>query len=915
MKKRLQIILALVLTACLMAGMLPAAAAESAQELVDAPVITTSKTPVTGRFLKENGAVYVSEGTLLQMAPGIEVACSDGSYEIYIGRPVPYTDRPGFSWADFSIAADEVHDAEEGMFFPFSTVMEQLKLNPVVMEPGGHLPDYPQGCLLILEAGDMDRLEQLMLSIFEEPCYCMRYWKDSENYRTDVKLAELISALRDHRMFEFDAGQMTLNGYRDAFVKIIKLQDVKEVDFATGANETLGVLNTMFSVGESVTSFVLKRLHRSMPGSLKTTFETVSSTLDTFITINETFGVEEQVQLFAYAHAMRDAEDSIIRALKEIRTETPGVSSAMDQALNEALQVYGEDLPLWQQSVNRMSTTAASSVESLIMDSLPHSYLFDIGNSLTNLLFDSGNQLDATVNASRFLDIQTCCEQIFHEIWPYYEMSAREGKTRCLRILRDVTNLYLLAGVRAQEAMSAADGMQGVTGYCLQKLRAAQQQMKHYTDDDIQCYENGAVAADWLLSLEPAQTAAGNAVYYPTDGPLFITISWNDPVHGQPMDMAASLTGVCDDGTEIYRAPTEGEYTSRSGPVAGHYLCEDQIVLEIYRHDAVLDVEVMYGDVMPFGAPSYSDANVEIWFSDAQGNILAVIAANPDMSVYTGSPYLVHPEPFLLMGGTGVWYYSFRLDHGVLRSLFGEPAVFEESEWDEYDDEANGYGDDWAEDDWAEDDSDWDSGDEPGWVIIDGDAGTDDSGDPSDWYFPDENNWWEEPDDQPQWDESEDGYEDEPGWDEPDAAPDWEEPDYTPDWDEPASAPTHRTLVDLQNGGWLEEHYTPDNQLQTETRYNAAGYMLYSRWYDNGECTGYTLWDYDANGNLILIRYANAMEPEQVKLLFENTYSDGQLVNVQLYNILGNLLGEGPTAADAADAVGMRMMVEQAMPQ
>ena len=159
----------------------------------------------------------------------------------------------------------------------------------------------------------------------------------------------------------------------------------------------------------------------------------------------------------------------------------------------------------------------------------------------------------------------------------------------------------------------------------------------------------------------------------------------------------------------------------------------------------------------------------------------------------------------------------------------------------------------------------------------------------------------DEPDDQPEGDDSGD-------------ETDWE-PDDNPSWEEPAAVPTDRTLVDMANGGWLQEHYTPDGQLQTEQRYNAAGYMLYDRWYDNGECTGYTIWDYDANGNLILIRYANAMESGQVKLLFENTYSGGQLVKVQLYNILGTLLGEGPTAADAADAIGMRMLVERAMPQ
>ncbi|MBQ7867665.1 MAG: hypothetical protein IJ354_05915 [Clostridia bacterium] len=946
MNKRLQKILALVLMACMLAGLLPAAAAESAQELVDAPVVTTSKTHITGRFLKENGAVYVAEATLLQLAPDISVSCSDRSHEVRISRPVPDDDGSGRDTAEFFIDKDDVHYAEDGMFFPFSTVMEQMKLNPVVMEE--------QGCLLILEAGDVEDLGPLMERIFDEPAYCMRYWKDSKNFRSDVELAELISAIRNHTLFEFGSGQTTRKGYRDAFAKLIKLQDVKEVNFATGANETLGVLNKVFSVAEDVSTYALQTLKKDVLGDLKGTIDAVSGALDTFVSVNENFGVEEQIQLFAYAHAMRDSEDSIIRGLREIRTETRGISIDMDTALSEALETYNEGTPLWQQSVERLSEKVVGNVEGMIVDLLPHSYLFEIGNDLTDLFFNTSTQLDATTNASRFLDVQTCCEQVFDEIWPYYEDSAREGRTRYLRILRDVTNLYLLAGVRAQEAMAEVDDMEAAANYCLKKLRAAQKQMAKFTDADIQCYENGAIAADWLMSLNSPQADTGNEVRYSTDGPLFITIRWNDPVNGQPMDMAANMTGMTDDGAEIYRAPTEGEYTSSSGPVAGHYIYDDEIVLEIYRHDAVMDVEVMYGDVMPFGAPSYSDANVEIFFADAQENVFAVIAANSDTTVYTGSPFLVDTDPFYLRGGAGVWYYGFRLDHGVLRSFSGEPAVLKEAEWDEYDDEANG-GDEWY--DWYEFDDEASGSDDEwyDWYEPDDEPGWDEADDPFDWFFPEDDPWADEPDDQPEWDDSGDepGWviidgdegsnepdnqpegdesDDEPGWviidgdadsDEPDDQPEWDdsddetdwEPDYNPSWDEPAAVPTDRTLVDMANGGWLQEHYTPDGQLQTEQRYNAAGYMLYDRWYDNGECTGYTIWDYDVNGNLTLIRYANAMESGQAKLLFENIYSGGQLMKVELYNILGTLLGEGPTAADAADAVGMRMLVERAMPQ
>ena len=173
------------------------------------------------------------------------------------------------------------------------------------------------------------------------------------------------------------------------------------------------------------------------------------------------------------------------------------------------------------------------------------------------------------------------------------------------------------------------------------------------------------------VSLTAAETPAENTQWpYSTDVPLMIRILWYREVNGKPMDIAATITGTLDDGAEIYPSPTEGEYTSQSGPVALYSHYSDEIELEILRHDAVIDVTVEYGDVMPFDLPSYLDANVEIQiFSDSEYPV-AVIAANSDACVYTDSPYLVDVSPFYHRGATGVWYYSFRLDHGVLKSVY-----------------------------------------------------------------------------------------------------------------------------------------------------------------------------------------------------------------------------------------------------
>ena len=182
-----------------------------------------------------------------------------------------------------------------------------------------------------------------------------------------------------------------------------------------------------------------------------------------------------------------------------------------------------------------------------------------------------------------------------------------------------------------------------------------------------------------LLGASPLAAAEAPAentqVRYSTEEPLILNILWQASVDGQPMDINVYLSGTTDDGEEIIHNPDGNEYTSPSGQVASYTDHGNWIELIINRHDAVMDVVVEYGDVMPFGAPSYLDANLEIQIYDAQYNIIADIAANSDACAYTDSPYVIDASPFYSRGATGVWYYSFRLDHGAVEKAFDEPGL------------------------------------------------------------------------------------------------------------------------------------------------------------------------------------------------------------------------------------------------
>ena len=669
--------------------------------------------------------------------------------------------------------------------------LESLGLNPLV--------DAEEERLLIVDAGNMSRLLPIMQVIYEEACYNMHYWKDSQSYRFEVRFAELINAIQDRKLLSFLGGQATYESYREAFAQLITPQNKEEADFSTGADETLGMMSSVFSIADDISEVFMNEAGVDLMGSLKDTYENVSRLMEILTSGNELLDGEDQLELLAYFQAARETEETIIRALKDIAPKTSGIDSKMEAALDQVMDTYVDQGALWLRVidylVDQSTDVSFGAIDHLLGNVLPQSYLLDIANELINFYLGTGDQASATVQASRFLDVQTCCQQVFEELWPQYESASVEKKDKLLRSMYDVTNLYLRAGLKAQEAMSEVDDMKAATNYSIKRLKEEQMRMAQFTEMDLHLLWNCYNAMSWLIALKNTPSAEALEIIQPTpvdslpDMPVYVTITWKNKVGNTQIHMTANITGALDDGANVHRAGSEGEYVSRSGRVASHSDYGKWIDLEILRTDGVLDVIVMYDARMPYGSPSYAQANVDIHIYNPLGTI-AVIAANPTESSFAESPYMVALDDYLNNEADGIGIFTFRLDHGVLKSL------------------------------------------------------------------------------KPKGDDTQ-----------------------------------------------LEEQYTPDGQLQSSELYNADGYMLESRWYDNGECTAYTIWTYNEHNHLTRIRYANQVEPDEIQLIFENVYSDGVLQEVHLYNAFGMLLGDGPTAADAADAVGMRMIVEESLPE
>lgn len=162
--------------------------------------------------------------------------------------------------------------------------------------------------------------------------------------------------------------------------------------------------------------------------------------------------------------------------------------------------------------------------------------------------------------------------------------------------------------------------------------------------------------------------------------PVYINLTWDEQSNGPDLDISAYVTGILDDGSEVIRAETEGEYLSSTdfSWVGSHYIYGNGLTkLAFHRLDGDYSIIVEWGnpDIL-FSGISYADVNLNIEISTSE-EILANISANMDRATAEGRENIVPVDDFYYRGGTGVWYLGFRLDHGRIVPLFSEDNASE----------------------------------------------------------------------------------------------------------------------------------------------------------------------------------------------------------------------------------------------
>lgn len=179
-----------------------------------------------------------------------------------------------------------------------------------------------------------------------------------------------------------------------------------------------------------------------------------------------------------------------------------------------------------------------------------------------------------------------------------------------------------------------------------------------------------------LFSMASAEISADEL-------PVCIKLTWDAKSDGPDLEIAAFVSGMLDDGSEVIPMETEGEYISSGdySHVGSHYIYGNGLTeLWFYRLDGNFSITVEWGNPeLLFSGASYADYNLNIEISTAEETLLN-IAANPDKAMAEGRQNPVPLDDYYNRGATGVWYIGLRLDHGSIVPLFSEYEAAEQPE-------------------------------------------------------------------------------------------------------------------------------------------------------------------------------------------------------------------------------------------
>lgn len=586
-----------------------------------------------GDFMVRDGILYVDAWAVADMAPDI----SNLSYYLSSDRYAASIDRG-------EINIDFTKEEVIGEYIPFAKTMTFLGLAPTYSES--------ENILYITEAMNLDDLESTMLSIYNSKEYNMAYWqntKDMGGYDAHLKWAAVADCIKNWEYISYMTGAEEKALYERAFWDLLKQEEDMddETSFLNATAQTGKTIADNYGLIKDFAKFSYK-------GPEKLYSDQLDAFLGTFDKATDYMQLEELVDLVAFSSVVGNQEDSCSRGL-DLIVNSAYVSRTNEKMASigkEVLSTYRQEEPLWKQALQEVQYGAAKDFEKEFYKKAVYGkVLADITNKSMDAIFGTQKQVDATLQAAAFLDVQRLAGRYYYEMRNLAKIAFNENNWQdyagYLKNARDAMVVYLQCGAEAYRAIAIDSELNIMTKNVVMHVNDELITLSMYQDGDFNVAESVYDANELLVSL--ARELQEKTEQASELNMLSILLTW-DPNAEDMLDGKFTLdyyiSGTDSDGNDFIWQLDQSEYYKADGSLAGKKTyAEGQVLLELYDMQSNY-----YLSVGPVEFPTNA------WIESVE---VSLLDANQNKQPLG--------DKYLYRGQTGFWGYDFEIHQGVIQ--------------------------------------------------------------------------------------------------------------------------------------------------------------------------------------------------------------------------------------------------------
>lgn len=633
--KKLKILLSLFLVLLISASSLPLAAYAQETPFKTHIISLDSGKYFEGDFLLKNGEVYISKDAVLEMA---FISYTREDEAVYMEK----------GSCEAVISSENVIDFEGKVFLPFIEIMEELCLNT----------DMPTlGTLMVKSSEDTSGLVDLMRTIHLNKEYNMSDWQNLEYLSIsprdlDVWTCVLMDITTNFKSISYATGTAQRNQYEKAFEALIKPTETDDLKFEKQTLSTAKTIGEYNKAVDGISGLLFGSKYGGFLGGIGTVCEAFSDAA-------EIMQVDDIINSAAYTKSAKDVEESIIRAVSHI-SSVKGTPTLISDAGTLTLESYNKnELSIWEYTAINIVQDAPDLLGDMILEKIFANTFWVIKAANKVILSETQEQIEGTIMASRFLDIQNECKKNYFALKSNYNKASAKSKPNYLQMMYDMTNLYLLSGIRAWSSTGVDEDSKEWADSRVSMIQSALNDLRAYTPEDIflPVYVRNIAEQLKECAATPFEDFEKPETSELREQKPSVIVTWdNKEVDDVKLNLLVSMEGELSNGSTFVQEFHEGTYYSpdeiAKDPSTG-------LVATTIRHDEYWETVLE----RPNGTFIFTVAPENEWPLGT-----TITAVNPVVTVKIPgqNDVILAAEDYLTRSSTGVWCYYFVIENGKI---------------------------------------------------------------------------------------------------------------------------------------------------------------------------------------------------------------------------------------------------------